>query len=131
MTGIGIAERLRAHGIECEYADKAFTVLMASPQNDNSDFEKLITALGKNTNAYNEPERLPVLTPERVMTIREAMFSPRETIPTEKSLGRISGAPTVSCPPAIPITVSGERIGADAVRLFEYYGIEQVNVICQ
>lgn len=131
MTGTDIAERLRAHGIECEYADKAYTVLMASPQNDEADFEKLVNALGKNANAYDEPERLPILTPERAMTIREAMFSPQEMILTAKALGRISGAPTVSCPPAIPITVSGERISADAVRLFEYYGINKVSVICK
>ena len=45
------------------------------------------------------------------------------------SLGRVCGLPTVGCPPAIPIAVSGERITPEALALFAYYGIEQVEVL--
>ena len=47
----------------------------------------------------------------------------------EASLGRVCGAPTVSCPPAIPIAVTGERISREALELFRYYGVETVNVL--
>ena len=44
-------------------------------------------------------------------------------------LGRVCGAPTVGCPPAIPIAVSGEQIGPEALELFRRYGVEQVEVL--
>lgn len=63
------------------------------------------------------------------MTVREALFAPHESISAVKSLGCICGAPTVACPPAIPIAVSGERIGLEALELFAYYGVESVDII--
>ena len=50
-------------------------------------------------------------------------------VPAERALGRVCGAPTVSCPPAIPIAVSGERIGEAALTLFRHYGVKQVDVV--
>ena len=45
-----------------------------------------------------------------------------------QALGRVCALPTVACPPAIPIAVSGEAIGPAAVELFRLYGGEQVAV---
>ena len=36
---------------------------------------------------------------------------------------------TGSCPPAIPIVVSGERIGPAALKFFARYGIKNVAVL--
>ena len=66
---------------------------------------------------------------EQMLSIREAIFAEREIISVENAQGRICGAPAVSCPPAIPIVVSGERITEKAIELFQYYGISQVEVI--
>ena len=63
------------------------------------------------------------------MTIREAVLSPCEIIPVERSEGRICASPTVSCPPAVPIVISGERITAEDVRLFRHYCIATVCVV--
>lgn len=63
------------------------------------------------------------------MSIRQAMFSPAETVPVENALGRVCASPTVSCPPAVPVAVSGEVIGPEAVEVFRYYGIETVSVV--
>jgi arginine/lysine/ornithine decarboxylase len=68
---------------------------------------------------------------ERVLSIREALLSPKETVPVEKALGRILAAPTVSCPPAVPILVCGERVEEDAIRCFRYYGRETCTVVAQ
>ena len=61
--------------------------------------------------------------------MRQALFAPHETVPAEQALGRVCGAPTVSCPPAIPIAVSGERIGPEALELFRHYGVQTVDVM--
>ena len=60
------------------------------------------------------------------MPVREAMLAPAEEVPLEKSAGRILAEPCVSCPPAVPVLVRGERISPEAVRCMAYYGIRRV-----
>ena len=129
LTGADLAERLRRGGVECEYADRDRLVLMATPENSRSDFGRVSAALGVNRAPSAPAASLPLAKGERVLSIREALFAPQETVPAEESLGRICGAPTVSCPPAVPVAVSGERIGAEAVTLFQYYGVKSVDVL--
>ncbi len=115
--------------MECEYADRDFLVLMATPENAPEDLARVSAALGENRAPAAPPRFLPLARGERVRSIREALFAPQETVPAEESLGRVCGAPTVSCPPAVPIAVSGERIGEAAVELFRYYGVTHVDVL--
>lgn len=127
-TGQMLAQRLRQQGIECEYADRDFLVLMATPENTPEAYTQVAEALGRCSGNTQTP-LLPVARGERVCSIRQAAFAPRETVDAARSLGRICGLPTVGCPPAIPIAVSGERITQEAVALFAYYGIQQVDVL--
>ena len=46
-----------------------------------------------------------------------------------EALGRVCASPTVACPPAIPIAMAGERIGPEAVSLFERCGVGFVEVV--
>ena len=41
----------------------------------------------------------------------------------------VLAAATVACPPAVPVVVSGEVIGPDALEIFRYYGIREVSVM--
>ena len=129
MTGGQLANRLRESGVECEYADLDVLVLMLTPENRAADIERLLHAFGTNDAAYAPQPTLPLARGERVCSVREALFAPRETVPAARSLGRVCGAPTVGCPPAIPIAVSGEQIGPEALELFRRYGVEQVEVL--
>ena len=129
MTGGALADRLRESGVECEYANPDFLVLMLTPENSAADIERLVYAIGTNDAVYAPQPSLPLARGERVCSAREALFAPRETIPAAQSLGRVCGAPTVGCPPAIPIAVSGERIGPEALELFRRYGVERVEVL--
>ncbi|MEI3059625.1 MAG: hypothetical protein V8T29_02845 [Oscillospiraceae bacterium] len=54
---------------------------------------------------------------------------PQENIPTFQALGRICGAPTVACPPAIPVAISGERFGQEALAVLAHYDVEAVDVV--
>ena len=63
------------------------------------------------------------------MTIRSAVLSQSEEIPVTEAEGRICASPTVSCPPAVPIVISGERITAEDISLFKHYGIDKVSVV--
>ena len=128
VTGQELAGQLRRQGVECEYADRDFLVLMATPENTPEELAQAAAALGQCPGEANPPQ-LPLARGERACSIRQAAFAPRETVDAAHSLGRVCGLPTVGCPPAIPIAVSGERITPDALALFAYYGIEQVEVL--
>ena len=129
-TGIEIAQYLRDHGIECEFADPDHVVLMFTPAITEGDTERLTEVL------LSLPRRTPLLfcppplvRPERVLSVREALLSPAETLPVSECVGRVLAAATVGCPPAVPIVVSGERIDDGAVECFGYYGIETCSVV--
>lgn len=129
-NGLELAERLRAGGVEAEYADRDVCVLMASLETAPEDLRRTADLLGRVSPRPPRPRpALPLARGERALSVREALFAPQETVPAEESLGRVCGAPTVSCPPAVPIAVSGERIGRPAAALFRYYGVEAVDVV--
>ena len=129
LTGLDLADRLRRGGAECEYADRDFLVLMTTPGNTAEDLARVSAALGENRAPAAPAVSLPLAKGERALSIREALFAPQESVPAEESLGRVCGAPTVGCPPAVPIAVSGERIGPEALALFRCYGVKRVDVL--
>ena len=121
---------LRKHGIEFEYADNDFVVFMFSPQNSDKDFERLKKSfenLHIETNGNIESFKIPKT--EKIMTIRDAIFCESEEIDVQNALHRICASPTVSCPPAIPIAVSGEKITQKHIELFIKYGIDKIQVV--
>ncbi|HIV87649.1 MAG TPA: amino acid decarboxylase [Candidatus Pygmaiobacter gallistercoris] len=131
FSGRAIAQQLRQADIECEYADPDYLVLMVSPQNPPRDLERLADALppcpgpiGPGAKTF-QPDP-----PRQAVPVRQALFARCETVPASESVGRICAAPTVSCPPAVPVAVSGEVITAGAAAVFAHYGIETVSVLC-
>ena len=129
LSGYALAERLRNNGIECEYADDGYLVLMITPENSTEELEKLLPALGENKKPVRRLEQMTLSGSEQMCSIRQAVFSAHEIVAAEAALGRICGAPTVSCPPAIPIAVSGERINLEMVKLFRQYGVLEIDVL--
>lgn len=131
LPGKKAAGLLRQHRVECEFASQDEVVLMVTPENQPQDLARVIHALGKAPDgpALPAPPVLPGASCIQVMTPREALFSPQETIPTAQALDQICGAPTVSCPPAIPVAISGERLGPEALAVLEHYGVETVDVV--
>ncbi len=123
-------KHFRSHGIEFEYADDNFIVFMFSPQNSDEDFEKFKVALEQiEVKGLKDGEGIVIPHSKRVMTIREAIFSECEEINIENAVGRICASPTVSCPPAIPIAVSGDEITNEHIKLFKRYKIDKILVV--
>ena len=139
LSGTELAEKLRAAKIECEYADPRYLVLMFTPDNPPQDFERLSAAVLRIAEDLAGPVTLPEETAgefaeleyglHRRCTIRQAVFAPQEQLPAEQAVGRICAMPTVSCPPAIPIVVSGEQITPAAAAWMKRYHVEKVSVI--
>lgn len=139
LTGMALAEALRKYAIECEYADPRYVVLMFTPENPAQDYDRLEEAVAAVCAALPGVPECPepegdtftalAAEAEPVCSVRAAVFAPQQTIPAAEALGRVCAMPTVSCPPAIPIVVSGERVGPAAIELFARYHVETVAVI--
>ena len=137
-SGHRLAEYLRLQHIECEYADQDYVVLMVTPENSEEDWNRLESLEPPNCSDISlscpKPDLFPAASFCRLpaaLSIREALFAPSETVPVSQALGRICAAPTVSCPPAIPIVVSGERITEECLALCRYYGITDLQVVAE
>ena len=129
-SGTALAALLQKENIVCEFADPDYLVLMLTPETGREGLKLLERALLSLPRRPAILEKAPALCrPERVLSIREATFSPCETVPVSASLGRVLAAASVGCPPAVPIVICGERIDRDALRAFAYYGIEKCTVI--
>lgn len=129
-TGVELGAQLREAGFEPELCDGEHVVLMLSPQNGEALLPKLedfLQALPKKAPLTAAEPKLAK--GERVLSIREACLAPRECVPVSEAEGRISATVTASCPPAVPIAVSGERITRDMIDLFLHYGVNTVEVV--
>ncbi len=119
-----------SNGIEPEFCDGDYIVFMFSPQNSDEDFDKIKNAFSLIRTDKKIPDKPVSLNRGRpILSVREAIFSQSEMIDTELSAGRICASPTVSCPPAIPIAVSGEEITNEHIALFKKYNINKISVI--
>lgn len=129
MTGDALADRLREHGIEPEYSDPLYTVLMPSAMTGEDDFSLIERAFSEIKADKGQVPELPSPKPcEKILSIREAMFAPCEEVPSDKASGRICARTITGCQPAVPIAVSGEMIDTDTIRLLKAYKIKSVFV---
>ena len=129
-TGQELQGILHGAGIECEFADRRYLVLMPSAETPEASWQRLLAALREIRPKEPLNEKAPALpVPERVLSIREAMLSPRETLPLEQAAGRVLADACVSCPPAVPVIIAGERITEEAAACMKYYGVNACEVV--
>lgn len=128
--GIDFADVLRTHNIECEFCDPDFVVLMLSANMKEDELKKIKSAflnIKKRESIQDTPPKLKK--PERVMSIRDAVMSISKIVDVKDSVGKVMGNSLVSCPPAVPVVVSGELIDESALSCFSYYGIKSCEII--
>ena len=129
-SGQELNKILSDNNIICEFYDDDFVVLMLSPQTRQSDFERIKNVFSlierKQPLEIQPPKPVKVQT---ALTIRQAFFSTKEIIPIDKAEGRIMASPCISCPPAVPIIVSGEVVDKEVISAMKYYGVKHVSVV--
>ena len=111
-----------------EYADEDWLVLMFSPGLGEGAFEHVRRAMPLRRPGSRKPRSLPE-PGECLLSPREALLARRESVPVSESAGRVCAEAAVSCPPAIPVAVCGERITPEAAQLMEELGIGSVSVV--
>ncbi len=129
-TGDGVHDHLRRFGMECEFSDPDYLTAMVTPETGEEGLNRLEEALrALPRRAALPPPPAPPPPGEQVLSLRQALLSPAEELPAEQAPGRILAAPGVSCPPAVPLLISGQRITEEAVRAFRRYGIRTVSCV--
>ena len=123
---------LRKANIVPEFYDESYIVFMFTPESSQESIERLYRALvsldrGNDAPVADEPYRASE--PVKSMSIRDAVFSEKELISVSDSEGRICASPTVSCPPAVPVVISGEIIGKNEIELMLSYGTDKIEVV--
>ena len=128
--GTEFAEELLKRNVVCEFADPDFLVLMLSVEMGSeglNELKEILCDIKKKDPVMEKPLTPHIL--EKRMSIRDAIFSEQEKVPVRESEGRILAALNIGCPPAVPIVVCGEEIDAHSIRVLEYYGISECDVV--
>ena len=105
---------------------------MLTPENGEGEARKIIEAVSK----IKRKAAIDVLPPkadkcEEVLSPMAALTAKKETVAVKDSVGRISADISVSCPPAVPIVISGERINESTKKALEYYAVRQIEVVAE
>ncbi len=123
---------LREFKVEPEYADKTYVVFMVTPNNKGDDFERLYTFFKKlqiKKSFVKKPFFKNYNEYDLVLSPRSAMMQPSEKLPVDKCLGKICAQVSVSCPPAVPIVICGEKITQKAIDTLIYYNVKYLDVV--
>lgn len=129
-TGAQLAEILSQQGIECEFSDPDFIVMMFTPEIGIDGLEQLEKALLSIEKKEKINDGAPTVSiPQRIMSVRDALFADSQELDIHECCGRVLASAAVTCPPAIPIAVCGEKLDETAIRCFEYYGVKKIRVV--
>lgn len=129
-TGEELAKILYQQGIVSEFCDKDFLVLMPSCNTGDAELDTLLSVLSVIPKREPIHSLAPAIAPcVTALSPKDAVFLPSEEIKVENALGRVLASVSVSCPPAVPILVSGEVISEEAISAFKYYGIGKIRVV--
>lgn len=119
-TGYEAQDQLEQSGIYLEMADARRLVLITTPNDEPSWYDRLLEALAKLElrkpiagRLHGEETRFGGN--EQCASIREATFAASEMIPLKSAEGRIAAEPIGIYPPGIALVMPGERIDRRAI----------------
>lgn len=122
-----LAGLLVQNNIVPEYYDDSFVVLMFSPGQDTETVEKVLFSIPQQEAVIKSSPAM--CRPEKVMSVREAALALWERVPVADSVGKIAAMVSVSCPPAVPVVMCGEKIDESCIKVMEHYGIKEISVV--
>ena len=109
--GPAFAKAMEDRGVFVEMADSGHVVLICTCHDDDFIFRWLERVLEELRPQMGDCPPLPAPPlPRAVLTPRQALFAPRETVPLAESAGRISACQIAPYPPGVPVIAPGERI---------------------
>lgn len=119
--GVALEADLIAAGYPVEMADRdtiTALVTVADSPRDLEGFTDTFAALVERHRGEPRPAHAAAswtVTPETVVTPREAFFADAERVPVAAAVDRVSAELVAPYPPGIPVLAPGERVTAEAV----------------
>ena len=125
LAGIEVYDLLRdEYDIQIELGDVANILAYISIGDRIQDIERLVGALADIKRLYSKkPEEMPsmeYIEPTVVMSPQTAFYSKKESLPIQKTEGRICSEFVMCYPPGIPILAPGERITKEIIEYIMY-----------
>lgn len=123
--GNAVEADLLRRGLPLEMADRdtlcAMVTLADTPAGVSALADALLESLARRSGPARPlaPSGVWAVDPEAASTPREAFFAPRETVPLEAAVGRVSAELVAPYPPGVPVLAPGERVtvaSLDALR---------------
>ena len=129
-TGKELAQQMRDFGIEPEYADRVWVILLFSPLTEYRDYQTIKRFLHK---LPALPERIvdptPFVKPKISCTLSDAFLRDGEYLPLSQCEGRVAAAVKSPCPPGIPVVMPGEWIDKKLINVLKNSGISMLKVL--
>lgn len=117
LSGIE-AQRIlsESHGIDIEMSDSSSIVLIATPSNNESDFDALYSALLSINTVGNLHKSITPRPPEGVFSPSRGFFSEHEYVDLNTSIEKIAACTVTAYPPGIPIICSGASVTENMIK---------------
>ena len=127
--GADFSGKLEDRGIYPEMDDGGHVVFICTAMDSEENFRRLDRALTVLRGEMGDCVPLPAPPlPERVCSIRQALFARRETLPLEDCEGRVAAAQLAPYPPGIPVVAPGEVISKKELSYFKQIGYNNLDV---
>ena len=125
LAGIEVSDLLRdEYDIQIEFGDIGNILAYLSVGDRFQDIERLVGALAEIRRRYKKDRSglmdHEYITPQVVLTPKEAFYSDKTMLPLNGSADRIAAEYVMSYPPGIPIVAPGERITKEIIGYINY-----------
>lgn len=149
LAGIEVYDLLRdEYDIQIEFGDIGNILAIVSAGDRNLEIERLISALSEIKRLHSKDKSGMLdheyINPNIVMAPQKAFYGDKQSLPIEKSEGRVCGEFVMCYPPGIPILAPGELITDEILQYIAYakekgcfmtgtqdMKIENINVVCE
>lgn len=129
-NGPAFAAALEERGIFPEMEDGGHVVFICTAQDDDGDFYRLEQALAELRDRMGDCPPLPAPpVPERVISLREALFAPGRSCLLKDCGGKISACQIAPYPPGVPVAAPGERISKKELAYLEKIGYNMLSEV--
>lgn len=131
-SGHKLLDYLRTMRVQGEMSDNRNVVLIFSPANTRSDFERLYEALKKcNVEALKEKYVRPLEAsiPQLVKLPYEILDEEKILVQLEEAVNKICGKAIVPYPPGIPLVMPGELITKEIIEKIKYYAENNITLL--
>lgn len=128
--GPAFAKQLEERGVYPEMEDGGHVVFICTAQDSDEDFYGLERVLEELRNQMGNCPPVPAPpVPERMISLRSALFAPSRVRPLEDCEGEISACQIAPYPPGVPVVAPGERISKKELAYLREIGYNMLSEV--